>query len=74
MEIGLTVDAEEFRLLERKKVLRAYFLFSLDPYQKVIRVVPETKEEWKRFFQAEMRRKLRQRDPISQKSLMISSC
>lgn len=60
MEVGLTVIAEDFRTLEQKKTLCAYFHFapkdesSLLPF-----VIPETKDQVKRYHQAELRRQIR---------------
>lgn len=63
MEIGVKVVAEDFRLLEQKDVLRAYFLVlgvdqNLCP-SRVPPVIPETEEEKKRFLQAGIRRQMR---------------
>jgi len=63
MEIGVRVLAEDFRTLEQKEILSAYFTFvAVDSDHKpvlVIPVVPETPEELKRFAEAEERRKQR---------------
>jgi len=63
MEIGMKVFAEDFRTLERKHILSAYFTFvALDDHLKpavICPVVPETEEERRRFEEAEERRKLR---------------
>jgi acyl-CoA hydrolase len=63
MEIGVKVIAEDFRSLEQKDILSAYFTFvamddELNPIE-VIPVVPETPEQIARFKQAERRRQYR---------------
>ncbi len=63
MEIGLKVFAEDFRSLERKHIVSAYFTFvAVDDHMapvEICAVIPETKEEKRRFEQAESRRKHR---------------
>ena len=63
MEIGVKLIKEDFRLLEQKKVLSAYFHYkAIDANHNPImipRVIPETKEECKRFREAEIRRSFR---------------
>lgn len=63
MEIGVKVIAEDFRTLEQKEILSAYFTFvavddDLKPIE-IIPVVPETSEQMKRFKEAEKRRQFR---------------
>lgn len=63
MEIGIKVIAEDFRTLEQKDILSAYFTFvamddELHPVE-VIPVIPETPEQILRYEQAEMRRQQR---------------
>jgi acyl-CoA hydrolase len=63
MEIGVKVIAEDFRTLEQKEILSAYFTFvavddDLKPIE-IIPVVPETSEQIKRFKEAEKRRQFR---------------
>lgn len=63
MEIGVKVIAEDFRTLEQKDILSAYFTFvaiddDLKPVS-VVPVVPETPEQLKRFQEAERRREYR---------------
>ncbi len=63
MEIGVKVIAEDFRSLEQKDILSAYFTFvamddELKPVE-IIPVVPETSEQIKRFKEAERRREHR---------------
>lgn len=63
MEVGVRVLAEDFRTLEQKEILSAYFTFvAIDDDHKptsVIPALPETPEEWKRYHEAEERRKKR---------------
>lgn len=63
MEVGVKVVAEDFRTLEQKDILSAYFTFvavddDLKPIE-IIPVVPETVEQVKRFQAAERRRQYR---------------
>jgi acyl-CoA hydrolase len=63
MEIGIKVIAEDFRTLEQKDILSAYFTFvamddELKPVE-VIPVIPETQEQIERYQQAEKRRQHR---------------
>jgi acyl-CoA hydrolase len=65
MEIGLKVFKEDFRTQQRVHILSAYFTFvalddRLRPVE-VASVVPETKEEKRRFKEAEERRLIRLR-------------
>lgn len=63
MEVGVKVVAEDFRTLDQKDILSAYFTFvAVDDDHKpteIVAVVPETPEQIKRFHQAEKRRKHR---------------
>lgn len=60
MEVGVKVIAEDFRTLEQKDILSAYFTFvAVDDEHKpveVVPVIPETPEQFKRFDEAEVRR------------------
>jgi acyl-CoA hydrolase len=63
MEIGVKVIAEDFRTLEQKDILTAYFTFvamddELKPVE-IIPVVPETQEQIVRYKAAEKRRQYR---------------
>jgi len=63
MEIGLKVFAEDFRTLERRHIFSAYFTFvalgdDLRPTQ-IPPILPETKDEKRRYEEAEARRKKR---------------
>ncbi len=60
MEIGVKVIAEDFRSLEQKDILSAYFTFvamddELLPTE-IAPVIPETPEQVQRFVEAEKRR------------------
>jgi acyl-CoA hydrolase len=63
MEVGVKVIAEDFRTLEQKDILTAYFTFvAIDDDHmpvEVIPVIPETPEQWRRHEEAEARRKAR---------------
>lgn len=63
MEIGVKVIAEDFRTLEQKHILSAYFTFVAvdDDHKpvKIIPVLPETEEEKVRYRQADHRRQYR---------------
>jgi acyl-CoA hydrolase len=61
LEVGIKVTAEDFRTLETKKVLSAYFTFqAIDSNKESIEVsaiIPETEEQTIRFKEAQIRRK-----------------
>lgn len=61
LELGVKVVAEDFRSLEHKEILSAYFTFTaIDEESNPVRVapiLPETPDEIRRFEEAEMRRK-----------------
>ncbi len=63
MEIGLKVVAEDFRLLQEKDILSAYFTYSAVDKEanpvRIPKVVPQTEEEKKRYQAADLRRKMR---------------
>ncbi|MBS0651534.1 MAG: acyl-CoA thioesterase [Verrucomicrobia bacterium] len=63
MEIGLKVFAEDFRNLEQKHIVSAYFTFvAVDDKMKpvnVIPVIPESDDEKRRYTEADKRRQLR---------------
>ncbi|MBI5346812.1 MAG: acyl-CoA thioesterase [Chlamydiae bacterium] len=63
MEVGLKVVAEDFRLLEEKRILSAYFTFvALDDAENHLElplVMPHTRVQKRRYLEAEKRRSLR---------------
>jgi acyl-CoA hydrolase len=63
MEIGVKVIAEDFRTLEQKDILSAYFTFvAVDEDSRPVEinpVIPETPEQIERFHEAEKRREHR---------------
>lgn len=63
MEVGVKVIAEDFRSLEQKDILSAYFTFTaIDDENSpalVVPVIPETSEQIARYEAAEKRRKVR---------------
>ena len=63
LEVGVKVIAEDFRLLDKKKILSAYFTFVVkeeDKTQMILPlVIPQTKDQKKRFHAAEKRKLLR---------------
>jgi acyl-CoA hydrolase len=63
MEIGLKVFAEDFRTMQRKHIVSAYFTFvAVDEQLRPIQappVIPETPDEKRRYEQAELRRQQR---------------
>lgn len=63
MEVGVKVIAEDFRTLEHKHILSAYFTFvALDDNNEpveIIPVIPETPEQVQRYEDADERRKRR---------------
>ncbi len=63
LEVGVKVIAEDFRTLEHKDILSAYFTFvamddELKPVE-ILPVIPETEEQITRFHAAEKRRAFR---------------
>jgi len=66
MEVGVKVVADDFFELEKKDILSAYFTLAVfddenDP-DPIIDVIPHTKEEKKRFCEAEKRRQIREKN------------
>lgn len=63
MEVGVKVIAEDFRTLEQKDILSAYFTFvAVDDDHKPIKIIPvhpETPKEQERYHEAGERRKYR---------------
>lgn len=60
LEVGIKVVAEDFRTLEQKDILSAYFIFNAvdEEYQfaQIAPVIPETPQQIQRFHDAELRR------------------
>jgi len=62
LEVGIKVIAEDFRSLEQKHILSAYFIFKADESDNAIPlVIPITLEEKRRFLDAETRKNIRQK-------------
>jgi len=65
LEAGVKVIAEDFRTLEQKHILSAYFIFKADESDEsektVPLVIPFTLEEKRRFLDAETRKNIRQK-------------
>jgi acyl-CoA hydrolase len=64
LEVGAKLTSDDFRTLEKKNVLTAYFTFdALDEKGEPILidgVIPETKEQIQRFFSAEKRKSIKE--------------
>ena len=63
MEIGLKVFAEDFRTMQQKHIVSAYFTFvgvdqNLCPVE-IAPIIPETEDEKRRFAEADERRETR---------------
>jgi acyl-CoA hydrolase len=64
IEIGVKVIAEDFRSLDKRHVMSAYFTFTLKEEDKVhviSQVIPESDIEKRRFLEAEKRKKIRKK-------------
>lgn len=63
LEVGVKILAEDFRTLEQKDILTAYFTFvAIDENHNpvpVIPIVPETADQIRRYEEAEVRRQRR---------------
>ncbi|MBN1915350.1 MAG: hypothetical protein JW769_05630 [Parachlamydiales bacterium] len=68
LEVGVKVIAEDFRMLEEKLVLTAYYTFLAVDDKKcpcpIFYVIPETAEEKKRYIAAERRRAARLKNSL----------
>ncbi|WP_423064176.1 acyl-CoA thioesterase [Candidiatus Paracoxiella cheracis] len=73
MEIGVRVEAEHYKTREKRHILSAYFtLVAVDENQRPVQVsslLPETKEEKRRYQEAEMRRERRQEEAEQRREL-----
>lgn len=71
MEIGIKVEAENYRTQHKRHILSAYFIFvAVDENQKLIEVpevLPTTPNEIRRYAEAEIRRKNRRKEAINHK-------
>lgn len=71
MEIGIKVEAENYRTHFNRHILSAYFIFvAVDDNQKptkVPEVIPESTAEMRRYAEAEIRRQNRRKETISHK-------
>lgn len=61
VEVGLKVLAEDFRSLEQRKVLSAYFIFKTENEFEIPQVIPENEKNKRRYLEADKRRKIRER-------------
>ena len=62
IEVGVKVIADDFRTLEKKHILSAYFIFKADESKRVVPlVIPVTLEEKRRFLDAETRKNIREK-------------
>ncbi len=60
IEVGVKVIAEDFRSLEQKHILSAYFIFKADESEKTVPlVIPISLEEKRRYLDAEIRKNIR---------------
>ncbi len=73
MEIGVRVEAEHYKTREKRHILSAYFtLVAVDENQRPVQVsslLPETKEEKRRYQEAEMRRERRREEAEQRREL-----
>ena len=61
IEVGVKVMAEDFRTLEQKKILSAYFIFKSESGVEIPQIIPENESDKKRFIEAERRKKIREK-------------
>lgn len=62
IEVGVKVIAEDFRTLDQKKILSAYFIFKADESNREIpQVIPVSLEEKRRYLDAEVRKNIREK-------------
>jgi len=60
LEVGVKVIADDFRSLEQKKILSAYFIFEADSEIEIPQIIPENKNDERRYLEAEKRKKIRE--------------
>jgi acyl-CoA hydrolase len=64
IEVGAKVIAEDFRTLDKRHILSAYFTFIIkdaDKFHVISQVIPESSVEKRRFLDAEKRKKIREK-------------
>ncbi|NGX28506.1 MAG: hypothetical protein K940chlam1_00687 [Candidatus Anoxychlamydiales bacterium] len=65
LEVGSTVIAEDFRSLEQKKILSAYFIFKTIDDIEIPEVIPYSLDEKQRYLDAEKRKNIREKKSVS---------
>jgi len=67
MEVGVKVVAEDFRTLDQRRILSAYFIFmsNIDEKTKIPRIIPQSELDKRRYSDAEKRRKIREKRKTS---------
>jgi acyl-CoA hydrolase len=61
IEVGVKVMAEDFRTLDQKKILSAYFIFRTESGIEIPQIIPENESDKKRCLEAEKRKKIREK-------------
>jgi acyl-CoA hydrolase len=61
IEVGVKVIAEDFRSLDQKRILSAYFIFRPEIDVEIPQIIPENENDKKRFLEAEKRKKIREK-------------
>lgn len=61
IEVGVKVLAEDFRTLEQKQILSAYFIFKTEIKVDIPQIIPENEIDKKRFLEADKRKRIRER-------------
>ena len=59
LEVGIKIMAEDFRLLEQKEIVSAYFIYQVIDKEEIPYLIPKTIDEKRRFFQADKRKSQR---------------
>lgn len=65
LEVGVIVLAEDFRMLDQKKILSAYFVFQTDNQIEIPQVIPESEVDKIRYLEADKRRTIREKRKIN---------